>query len=136
MDTYYRLHWAGSPEFSAENAWSAPWGNGSNVIRSEDGSQYRCFACDGVGCESQYGEPTCDDGWVDCRPGYSCIDSTEGLVAYFREWGEPSDSDGEVIVFTGHLVEYGDTDEPIVEPIEVLERLTWSQLKERVRVSL
>jgi hypothetical protein len=121
--TYYRYHWANSPQFCGKNAWSAPWGS----TFSEDGSQTACGECDGAGampygpCDSCGGE-----GWLDAVRGYSACWSSEDLMAYFAERGEPADTDGQVIVFTGQRVGNGFDGEPLVVPAEIIHLMTWS----------
>lgn len=111
-ETFYRVHWTGSPEFSTTNAWSALWG----AERSEDGSQTRCRECDGTG--TAFGENcgTCDgEGWEDCLPGYSCCDTAAELLAYFTRHGEPDPTEP-VVIFDGVRVGTGFDGEPLATP--------------------
>jgi len=126
MTVFYRLHWADCPPFSADNAWSALWGG----TRSKDGSQTQCGACDGAG--DYYGEPctNCDDGWVDCVPGYSCCDTPQELIDYFTERGEPT-ADDTVVVFEGRQVDTGPDGEPTALPHRAIETLTWAEFTAR-----
>lgn len=100
---YYRLHWDGCPEFTADNAWSpSSWG----TERSNDGSQEECTLCWGNGSglfHDDGRERSCraceDTGWADCRRGYSCCSSPEELITYLRHvW--PSDEET-VVEFKG-----------------------------------
>jgi hypothetical protein len=80
---YYRMHWADSPRFAPENAWSALW----SAERSADGSRSRCETCTGTGsladglkCDE------CDgDGWLAAVLGYSACRSAADLIRYLGE---------------------------------------------------
>lgn len=141
---FFRFHQADAPAFSADNAWSAPWG----MIFNEDGSQYQCLACDGTGttadpepcgtcdmegchrCDDGWHTTCrdCDEGWVDCDRGYSSVRSAEELADYFQEHakGAPADDHGHVVVFEGEHVGDGCDGEPLAVPTRIVERLTWS----------
>lgn len=126
-EIWYRVHWSDCPEFSADNAWSGLWG----PARSDDGSQSECTGCGGSG-ELFIGEPCpeCDGtGWMDCEPGYSCVDDPADLINYFAGRGEPT---GEtVIVFTGRQASTCIDGYPTVIPDEIVETLTWDQFTTR-----
>ena len=111
---YWRMHWVTSPEFSAENAYSAPWG--------ADG----CYACDGTG-EAFDKDGECDmcDGTGDLQldRGYSCCYDLDALRHYFSSRSIPADEDGEVIMFQGTEVGKGPDLEPLVVPTIVLRRI-------------
>ncbi|SEN87220.1 hypothetical protein [Nonomuraea pusilla] len=127
-ETYFRVHWADTPDFNADNAWSGLWGS----KWSTDGRQTRCHDCAGTG--NYFGEQckTCDgDGWEDALYGYSCCDSAEDLAAYFAEAGEPGDEGGRVIVFEGRRVGTGFDGEPLAVPTSIVEEMTWSEFKKR-----
>ncbi len=124
-ETFYRVHWEGSPEFSATNAWSALWG----ATRSEDGSQTECRECDGTG--ASFGEQcgSCDgEGWEDCASGYSCTDSADELLAYFSRHGEPAD-DEPVAIFEGTRVGTGVDGEPLAIPAGTVRWTTYGALR-------
>ena len=127
---FYRVHPSDCPPFHATNAWSALWGS----TRSEDGSQVECPACDGT--SEDLGEPCldCDDGWIDCVPGYSCCDTAQELIDYFTERSEPT-ADDAVIVFEGRQVDTGFDGEPTAVPHHVIETLTWDQFTARHSVA-
>jgi hypothetical protein len=111
-ETYYRLHGSDTPEFSAQNAWSALWGEQF----SADGSRYKCRTCDGTG--TAYGEPCdarCDDGWLYADPGYSCCETAADLLDYFDQHGIAADDDP-VVVFEGERVGTGFDGEPLAVP--------------------
>lgn len=131
-DIYWRLHWGDCPEFSAANAWSKPW---IATAHPTDPSLHECVSC-------PYGDPAecdrCEDGWADNRLGYSCLDSAEGLRAYFAEWDSGLDTNDEflasgarVITFTGRYVGRGDTDEMLVIPNAIVETMTWGEFVAR-----
>ena len=142
---FYRWHQADAPAFSADNAWSAPWG----MTFNEDGSQYQCLACDGTGttadpepcgtcdmegchrCDDGWHTTChdCDEGWVDCDRGYSCTRSAADLAEYLRQHagGAPADTHGTVIVIAGEHVGDGCDGEPLAVPTRIVERLTWTQ---------
>lgn len=123
--TFYRFHWAGCPEFSAANAFSALWG----AERNEDGSKTRCNNCNGKGRLFPY-DPDCDtcDGtaWEDAVEGYSCFDDADELICYFAERGVLDDDDGVVIVFEGRRVGTGFDGEALAVPQTVTETMPWS----------
>lgn len=130
-ETFYRVHWTGSPTFGADNAWSALWGS----ARSEDGSRTECCECDGTG--ASYGEPcaTCDgEGWEDCQYGYSCCWSPADLIAYFGSpsRGEPLASDA-VVVFEGQQVGTGCDGEPLAVPTGTVRWTTYGDLAASVQ---
>ena len=126
--TYYRLHRADAPEFSPENAWSAPWGE----TFSADGDQYECRTCDATG--EAYGEPCpdgCDEGWIDCQPGYSALDTAEDLLAYFGGHC-PADDDDPVVIFEGQYAGQGLDGEPLAVPGATLRWTTIGELRAEV----
>jgi hypothetical protein len=127
--TFYRVQWPNSPEFSADNAWSALWGS----IRSADGSRTECSECDGTGTTHYAGEEPCTscdgEGWEDALYGYSCCWSAEDLIAYFASRGEPCDTDA-VIVFAGQQVGNGFDGEPLAVPEAITAQMTWAEFKE------
>lgn len=121
-DTFYRFHSHGTPEFSAINAWSAPWGE----TFSKDGSRYECRNCDGAGCDE------CDGGWIDADPGYSaCWTGTE-LVDYIDQHVCGNPGPGIVIEFAGQQVGTGFDGEPLVIPDQIIRTLTWQELRAEV----
>lgn len=123
-ETFYRIHWADSPEFSAANAWSALWGS----TRSDDGTQTECTSChegDREDCS------VCDGtGWEDCLQGYSCCDTAEELIAYMNEHAIMGDDD-RVIMFEGTRTGSGFDGEPLAIPTRVIEETTWSEFLTR-----
>lgn len=124
-ETFYRVHWEGSPEFSATNAWSALWGR----TRSEDGSQTECPVCDGTGKVGGYEcDNGCDEGWEDCMQGYSCCDSADELLAYFARHGEPT-PDEPVVIFEGVRVGNGPDGEPLAIPTGGVRWTTYGALR-------
>ncbi|WP_017602294.1 hypothetical protein [Nocardiopsis lucentensis] len=147
-ETFYRLHHTGAPAFTADNAWSAPWGSSF----TDDGSSYTCVACDGTGeqtpeihesCDGQ-GCHHCDDGMItecadcdgdgtlDCERGYSCTWDAAGLVAYFKQQhATPTDDMGTIYVFEGEWTGDGADGDPLAVPTKVIETLTWSELVAR-----
>lgn len=122
-ETYYRVHWADCPEFSAANAWSMGWGAARHP---EDSSRYECPACDGEGCENCGSE-----GYFDAQRGYSCVADAEALIDYMAEHGTPGD-DERVIVFTGRRVGNGGDGEPLVVPDAIVETVPWAEFAARV----
>ena len=73
------------------------------------------------------------------REGYSCMDSTEGLLGYFSDsdygHGEPP-ADEPVVVFTGvrNHNENGDDEEPLVTPDgKPFQTLPWAEFKQLAR---
>lgn len=146
---YYRWHSHTAPEFTADNAWSAPWG----VTFTPDGDEYKCVACDGTGEDTT--DPTCgacrgagcrrcDDtgnsdlclscrgeGTLECDRGYSAVTSPDDLADYMAGHSplDPLalDREGTVCVFEGDQVGYGLEMEPLVVPTRVVETLTWSE---------
>lgn len=127
-ELFYRVHWDGCPEFSAANAYSAPWGS----ERSEDGSQTECHRCIGTGNDDMTGAcALCDStGWEDAVPGYSCVRSPEELIAYMNEHGVMNNDDT-VIVFEGRQVDTGFDGEPTAIPERIIETLPWSEFTAR-----
>jgi hypothetical protein len=155
-ETFYRVHWQGSLEFSPANAWSAPWGS----ERAADG-YVLCFSCDGTGsgytevpcrdcggrgtdenwdtCDSCDGAggttvercPDCEEGKKRCERGYSCETSPGALIGYFREHSvTPGDGDV-VIIFEGGQAGAGLDGEPLAVPSRILETLTWAEFTGR-----
>lgn len=125
-DTYYRLHRTDAPTFSADNAWSAPWGEAFGV----DGDRYECRSCDGSGSDV-FGEHCgyCDgEGWFDCAEGYSCCESAEDLLAYFDRHC-PANYDDPVVVFEGDYCGQGCDGEPLVVPTAIVWWTTIGQLR-------
>jgi hypothetical protein len=129
-DTYYRLHQAGIPEFSADNAWSGLWGGAF----SADGSRSECGQCDAKGVD-EWGEPCeagCSDGWFDCAEGYSCCWTGQDLLRYFDEHLGSGFEDEPVVVFEGALVGTGFDGEPLAIPTRVIRWTTIGQLREEI----
>ena len=120
---YYRVHWSDCPEFCAANAQSLPWGerdgvvcgrcDGAGYVTRRDGSEAECSGCGGAGFVAP--EP---------EPGYSCCQSAEDLVRYFRGRIEPDD-DEPVVIFAGDIVGVGPDGEPLVIPA-ALPRPRWT----------
>lgn len=154
MTTFWRFHWADSPEFGADNAWSALWG----TTRTADGTQTLCVACDGTGngvrdcpscngsgyldwddqCEKCQGVGQIDgcesckgEGVDDCQRGYSCFQDPESLLDYFTTpgRGEPADEDGIVVVFEGEYNGPGFDGEDLAIPAKTVEEMTWSAFR-------
>lgn len=155
-ETFYRIHWDGSPGFSPDNAWSAPWGS----ERVADG-YILCFSCDGTGdghteipcrdcggtgidedwatCRSCDGAgetiedhcPDCEEGRKPCERGYSCEASPEALIGYFRDHSVTPGGGDSVIIFEGEQTGTGLDWEPLAVPSRVLETLTWAQFTAR-----
>lgn len=123
--TFYRLHADTAPEFSAENAWSAAWGE----TFSTDGARYECRSCDGAG---EFLGEKCNDcggeGWIDAEAGYSCCESAAELLAYFDQHC-PADDTDPVVVFDGEIVGTGLDGEPLVIPTTVIRWTTVGQLR-------
>lgn len=139
-ETFYRFHWADCPTFGAHNAWSALWGR----KRSADGTKTRCEICDGTGedvtdpATNEDGEVdfTCRQcegtGWEDAARGYSCTRTTEALIDYFAERGNPGDADGMVVVFEGRSTGTGFDGETLAVPERITTQMTWTKfVKER-----
>jgi hypothetical protein len=123
--TYYRLHCSDAPEFSADNAWSAAWGEAFTA----DGSQYECRACDGTGEFLDDRCPDCSgEGVIDADRGYSCCGSASELVEYF-DWHCPADDSDPVVEFDGEHVGNGLDGEPLVVPTAVVRWTTIGQLR-------
>lgn len=108
---FWRVHWLDCPQFSAENATSAPWGTAASADE--------CSWCDENG--EIYDEAT--DEYVACpyhgaqarTDGYSCCESPEQLVSYFgHRAGCPDDMP--VVVFAGRIVDHGPDLESLVIP--------------------
>jgi hypothetical protein len=155
-ETFYRVHWQGSLEFSAANAWSAPWGS----ERTEDG-YVLCFSCDGTGigytevpCRACDGNgtdqnwdtcgpcggtgqtiedrcPDCEEGRKPCERGYSCETSPGALIGYFREHHVTPGAEDAIIIFEGERYGNGLDGEPLAVPSLVLETLTWAEFTAR-----
>lgn len=128
MTTFFRVHWADAPAFSAENAWSALWGS----TRSEDGTQTECHSCwEGNRDECKVCEGT---GWEDALEGYSCFDTAEELVEYFTHPARDGllGDDDRVIVFEGIRSGTGFDGEPLAVPTRVIEELTWNAFLARM----
>lgn len=125
--TFYRIHWADSPEFNAANAWSVLWG----ATRSEDGTQTECTSCyegDRDDCR------ICDGtGWEDALEGYSCCDTATELIEYFTTAARDSliGDDDKVIVFEGTRTGVGFDGEPLAVPTRIIEETTWSEFRTR-----
>lgn len=123
-ETWFRYHRPDAPEFSAENAYSAGWGE---TFTSP--STYECGNCDGTGewfgehCSGCGGE-----GEIEADPGYSCCRSAEDLVAYFSRH-YPLDSDDRIVEFEGIQVGHGGDGEPLVVPIRVVRWSTYGQVR-------
>ncbi|QVJ03095.1 hypothetical protein KGD82_13755 [Nocardiopsis eucommiae] len=145
--TFYRLHSSTRP-FSADSAWSAPWGSEF----TEDGSAYTCTACDGVGDQAPEVHESCDGagcyhcedgyitecsdcdgtGFIDCDRGYSCTWSAADLVGYFEQQHVTLTPDmGNVLVFEGEYSGEGCDGEPLAVPVRVIETITIPELIER-----
>lgn len=120
---YYRVHYADSPEFCADNAWFAYAG----ATRNADGSQTECRTCDTTGtwCGEPC-EPCGGTGWEDSARGYSCCYTADALREYFAGYAAPDDND-QVIEFTGRLVGGGTDGEPLVIPDHVVRVTTWAE---------
>ncbi len=125
-ETFYRLHRTDAPTFSADNARSAPWGETFNAT----GDAYECRACDGTG--EQYDEPCtdCDEGWINCDPGYSACHTATDLLAYFDQHCPADDADP-VVEFAGQQVGCGLDGEPLVIPTEIIHWTTIGALRAR-----
>lgn len=125
MDVFYRAHRAGSPPFTADNAWSAPWGE----TFSADGSRYECRTCDGTGVA--YGERCdagCTHGWFDADRGYSACNCAADLITYLDARGLPAPDDP-VVVFTGTRVGTGTDGEPLVVPTTTIRWTTYGAIR-------
>ena len=122
--TYYRLHREDAPTFTADNAWSAVWGETYNAA----GDRYECSNCDATGIA--YGEPCgdCNNGWIDCQPGYSACHSAAELLEYFDQHCKADDIDP-VVIFDGEHVGNGCDGEPLVIPINVIRWTTIGALR-------
>jgi hypothetical protein len=128
-DTYYRLHRADAPAFTADNAWSGLWGS----TFSPDGSRTECGECDGAGVDD-HGQPCeagCDNGWWDCYAGYSCCDTAEELLDYFTQHN-PADDNDPVVIFEGEQVGTGFDAEPLVIPTTTIRWTTIGQLRKEI----
>lgn len=124
-EMFYRVHWVRSPEFSADNAWSALWG-AERV--AGDPSRTICRECDGRKVDS-FGEPcsTCGgEGSEEAVLGYSCCRTATELRDYFGQHGAPRPDD-EVIIFEGYLAGIGLDGEPLAVPTRVVHRTTWAE---------
>lgn len=127
---FYRLHSASAPEFSADNAFSAPWGE----TFSDDGSTYECRTCDGTG-EDYFGDrcTDCDGtGHIDCDPGYSCCHTAAELLAYFGQHC-PADDRDLVVVFEGTQIGNGVDGEPLVIPTHVVRWTTFGEIRKEAK---
>lgn len=130
--TYWRMHWAASGQFGADNAYSFPWSN--IVVRNPaDPTQHTCMECWGQPSTVDGPCPVCDGtGWQDARRGYSCLTSADELADYMREWlpemiADPESVAGEVaavVEFEGVLTGRGDTDEYLVVPRKVVQTMS------------
>lgn len=124
--TFYRLHRSEVPEFSADNAWSAPWGE----TFLAEGAQYECRACNGSGEFLGDRCPDCDgNGVLDADRGYSCFDSAAELLAYFGQH-YPAEVGDPVVVFEGVYVGTGFDGELLAIPTKVVRWTTFGELRE------
>lgn len=150
MATFYRVHWTGSAEFSATNAWSSltgidrkpgdPSKSECQMCDAGEGEWTECPRCEGVGCDECNDEggttecTNCDGtGWEDCIRGYSCYSTPEGLLAYFNESGRRGmvSADEPVVIFDGWQADAGFDDEPTAVPESVIETITWAEFTAR-----
>lgn len=126
-ETYFRYHRPDAPEFNAENAYSAGWGE----IFTSPGT-YECGACDGIG--KWLGERCSDcggEGEFEADSGYSCCCSAEALVAYFSRHCS-LDADDPIVEFEGEHVGNGGDGEPLVEPTRIVRWTTYGQVRREV----
>lgn len=124
--TFYRLHRAPAPKFSAANAWSAQWG----VTFSADGATYECPRCDATGTELGDDEQCREcrgEGWLAADNGYSCCDTAAELAEYMKTQGVPAAGDP-VVIFTGIRVGTGGDGEPLAVPTGEINWTTWGEL--------
>ncbi len=156
---FYRVHWADSPTFAAENAWSALWG----ATRTADGTQTICVACDGTGSGSRpcptcngagfdatsYDHQDCEtcegtgdvagciscegEGAQDCQRGYSCFTDPQSLKDYFISGGRSGvvGDDDKVIIFEGDYQGTGFDGEDLAVPTQIIEEMTWTEFLSR-----
>lgn len=126
--TYYRLHRSDAPEFSADNAWSAAWGE----TFSADGTRYECRSCDATGTIDGETCRDCNgDGWIDTERGYSCTDSASELIEYFDRHC-PADDTDPVVEFDGEYAGSGLDGEPLVIPTAIVRWTTIGQLRKEI----
>jgi hypothetical protein len=122
--TFFRMHRSDAPEFTADNAYSAAWGETFTSV-----SQYECRSCDGTG--EFLGDPCTDcdgEGVIDADRGYSCCESADELLAYFGQHCPADDADP-VVEFDGVRVGTGLDGEPLAVPAEVVRWTTIGQLR-------
>lgn len=152
MSTFYRIHWNGSTELTAANAWSSLTGidrKPGDPSKSEcqmcdggEGEWTECGRCEGLGCfacDNEGGTTECTEcdgtGWADCIRGYSCFSTPEGLVTYFTDRSRPvPDDDEPVVIFDGWQTDTGFDDEPTAVPERIIETLTWAEFVDRETV--
>lgn len=148
---FYRVHETEIP-FSAENAYSAPWGTNGGTCGACSGKgevphwePRSCTDCGGWGgdnCGCNNGTvydlifipcPYCDGtGTARILRGYSCFDTPEKLVAYFA-LRDPH-NDAPVVIFAGDVVGKGPDGEMLVVPKQHPRPrwITWKQLAQTV----
>ncbi len=127
---FYRVHRNDIPAFSAENAFSSPWGEDINQP---------CPKCEGTGeyfnsrMQTMRECPDCNGtGQVDIRVrGYSCCESAEMLIRYFENRGGCEDN-VPVVIFHGRQVGSGTDNEPLVVPAGRPRWTTYEALKAHV----
>lgn len=131
MATFYRLHRVDAPTFSADNAYSAAWGE----TFAESGDRYECRTCDATGTWEGETCPDCDgEGMLDADPGYSCCETAEDLLAYFDQHST-ADADDPVVVFDGQQVGAGIDGEPLAIPTSVIRWTTIGTLRKEVEAA-
>ena len=154
---FYRVHWANRPAFSAENAWSLPWGcemqepcttcaglkqdwmDTGEILCPHCEGQGECDCCGGGECLRCKGAGVIEclhcegTGLEPASRGYSCCESAEALRDYFEQRLIPENCEAEVICFTGELQDYGLDGEALVVPETVLNKCKPSEFFEARR---
>jgi hypothetical protein len=129
---FWRAHYPDCPEFSSENASSAPWSaeeesctvcRGTGFI-TRNGYEDECPKCGGTGVTD-----------IERQRGYSCCESRKALVRYFESRGGLPD-DCPIVVFGGDIVGFGMDNEPLVVPRDFPRPrwTTWGRVRRSARL--